>query len=173
MSRVLIILGFLFLLSSSFLLWQQTRPIRVSFKSVSITQASPPSQIRPTGIKIPRISVSLPIVSTKIINGQWQDSKTGVAHLETSPIPGQTGNSILYGHNWSNLLGRLNLLRSGDEIEIVFDDQTSKKFLVTYTQIVTPDQVSILNPTKDVRLTLYTCTGFLDSKRFVVVASPI
>jgi len=45
-------------------------------------------------------------------------------------------------------------------------------FIVKESYSVTPDQSHILTQTADVRLTLYTCDGFLDLKRFVVIASP-
>ena len=43
--------------------------------------------------------------------------------------------------------------------------------MIEYTQVVTPDQTHILAPSDDRRVTLYTCTGFLDRKRFVVTAT--
>jgi sortase (surface protein transpeptidase) len=52
------------------------------------------------------------------------------------------------------------------------NDGVKKEFKVEYTATVDPSQTYIIDNTKDTRITLYTCTGFLDSKRFVVVAFP-
>ena len=48
-----------------------------------------------------------------------------------------------------------------------------RNFLVEYTSVVDPNQTYILSQTKDKGITLYTCTGFLDTKRFVVTATLI
>jgi len=67
-------------------------------------------------------------------------------------------------------LGKLPKVKPGQEITIVFTDGSSKIFTIEYTSVVTPDQTHILNPTADSRITLYTCTGLFDNKRFVVTA---
>ena len=61
-------------------------------------------------------------------------------------------------------------MKPGDRIEIAFSDGSIREFVVAYTTTVNPGQVEILKDSEDSRLTLYTCTGFLDSKRFVVTA---
>lgn len=76
----------------------------------------------------------------------------------------------MYGHNWTNLLGSLTKIKTGDTIEIVYVDNSKKEFVVKLIQEVEPDNISILNNTDDKRLTIYTCSD-LDSKRFIVVAS--
>lgn len=79
----------------------------------------------------------------------------------------------MYGHNWTSILGNLPKVKTGDVITVTMHDGKKKDFRIEYTAVVTPDQDYIIDNTNDVRLTLYTCTGFLDSKRFVVVAKPI
>ncbi|OGM69990.1 hypothetical protein A2975_05285 [Candidatus Woesebacteria bacterium RIFCSPLOWO2_01_FULL_44_14] len=37
---------------------------------------------------------------------------------------------------------------------------------------VYPNQTQVIAPTTDERLTLYTCSGFADTKRLIVVAKP-
>ena len=64
-------------------------------------------------------------------------------------------------------------MKVGDEIKIVYDGGAEKSFEVFFTQVVGPNQSSILNPTEDRRITLYTCSGFLDQARFVVVAKEV
>jgi len=93
--------------------------------------------------------------------------------LLDSPIPGRIGNSIFYGHNWTSLLGNLVNAKPGQEISIAFGSGEIERFKISYVQVVKPSQTDILNQTNDRRITLYTCTGFLDSKRLVVVANLI
>lgn len=106
----------------------------------------------------------------QIENNKWEATTKGVSYLVTSPVPGNAGNSIIYGHNWGNLLGSLSKIKPGQKIEIVLDDNEKRTFIVEHTSIIGPDQTSVLEDTSDRRITLYTCTGFLDSKRFVVTA---
>ncbi|MGB2731849.1 MAG: sortase, partial [Microgenomates group bacterium] len=46
-----------------------------------------------------------------------------------------------------------------------------RTFIVQVTANVSPDQTNVLKQSHDKRLTLYTCSGFLDTQRFVVVAT--
>jgi LPXTG-site transpeptidase (sortase) family protein len=129
-----------------------------------------PASGKPDVIKIPSIEKELKIIPSKVVNNRWESTKKGVSYLETSPIPSEIGNSIIYGHNYPNLLKDLTKVKVGDEIAIVFENGGEKKFDVIFTQEVRPDQSTILNSTSDRRITLYTCSGFLDSKRFVITA---
>ena len=89
------------------------------------------------------------------------------------PNPWEFGNSILYSHNWSSLLGPLTKAKPGQKIIITFDNGRKEKFVVEHTQEVGPDNTEILSQTEDSRLTLHTCSGFLDTKRFFVTAFPV
>ena len=80
------------------------------------------------------------------------------------------GNSVLYGHNFPSILGSLTKIKPNDKIEIIMSNGEKKIFTVKYTSIVGQDQTHILSQTKDARITVYTCTGFLDTKRFVATA---
>ncbi len=114
--------------------------------------------------------MDLEIIPSKITNNTWEATSQGVSHLSSSPIPGEKGNSILYGHNWTNLLGNLTKIKPGAEINIILKNREKKIFIVEYVSIVGPNDTQILADTDDTRITLYTCTGFLDAKRFVVTA---
>ncbi|MBI3341892.1 sortase, partial [Candidatus Curtissbacteria bacterium] len=47
------------------------------------------------------------------------------------------------------------------------------KYQVSDEKEVTPESIDIINATTDSRLTVYTCSGFLDSARFVVIAKQV
>ncbi len=152
---------------------ERTQPKRVSFayakEIINTNTPSPVYTSQPILINIPSLDIQLPIIPSQITNNEWQATTEGVSYLIHSPIPGEYGNSILYGHNWPNLLGKLPQIKIGDEVIITYEDQSTRTFEIHYTTLVTPDQVEILAPSKDKRITLYTCTGFLDSHRFVAV----
>ena len=126
---------------------------------------------QPTKITIKRLGINLPIIPTKVVNNKWEVSTVGASYLATSPIPGTQGNSIIYAHDWTSLFGPLVGAKNGDEVDVQYADHSVKKFTITYTSAVSPTESTILAPSKDKRITMYTCTGFLDSKRFVAVAT--
>lgn len=120
---------------------------------------------------IPDLGINLAIYPAKISGNRWQTTTLGVSHLSTTPDPGEPGNSVIYGHNWHNLLGRLPRVTPGSKIKVTQNGVT-QEFVVTATAEVDPTTSSVYAPTSDTRLTIYTCSGLLDSKRFVVVAKP-
>lgn len=171
----LLLIGFLSLLVLSFLIYQRYNPQNLSFNLPLQAPATREisSSLEPVGITIKSLDLSLKITPAEIRDNHWESSTSGISHLKSSVIPGQKGNSILYGHNWPNILGNLKNIKVGDEVTIIYNDNTAQRFAVEYLTKVSPDDISVLAPSEDKRLTLYTCTGFLDSKRLVVVAKPL
>lgn len=168
----LITIGVVFITFCLYLNWQRNDPSRLAFtlNSTQIVTNDTYSNIIPINILIPSLGLNLPIIPANLSAGKWEATTKGISYLVTSPIPGEIGNSILYGHNWPTLLGSLPKLQKEDKIQIYFSDGSIRDFSVQLTSTVNPDQTHILEPANDQRLTLYTCTGFLDSKRFVVTA---
>jgi LPXTG-site transpeptidase (sortase) family protein len=153
------------------LVYRRSVPVSLAFSQLPQTSRKDTAQATPKLIRIDAAHIFLPITPTEITSGKkWEAPTDGVAYLATSPLPGTNGNSILYGHNWPNRLGNIKKLHAGDEIDIIFTDGREKIFTVTRTDIVNPNQTHVLAATTDTRLTLYTCTGLFDSKRFVVTA---
>ena len=148
-SRILTLAGILLIFFSLFLYWQKTTPRRVAFnlESNSYVRDAHQGEVVPTKLIISDLGIELPVFGAKIV-----------------------GNSILYGHNWNSLLGPLTKAKPGQKIEVLLSDGNIVNFVVDSTQIVSPNQASVLAESRDKRLTIYTCTGFLDSKRFVVSA---
>lgn len=118
---------------------------------------------------IPALNIHLPIRSSQIIQNKWETVTDGVSHLATSPLPGEQGNSVIYGHNWPNLLGNLKKIKPGEQIIIKFGSK-EVIYLVHYLSRVSPAQSSVFDNTSDYRLTLYTCIGLFDQERLVVTA---
>ncbi len=171
-SNSFLLLGIVLLLCGFYLLYLRQSPRTLKF-SQKPTTVNTLSYQNPYQIQIPSIGVNLPIIPAVIKNHNWETTSAGVSYLQSSPLPGQKGNSVMYGHNWTSILGNLPKVKTGDVITVTMHDGKKKDFRIEYTAVVTPDQDYIIDNTNDVRLTLYTCTGFLDSKRFVVVAKPI
>lgn len=170
--RVLIYFGIFCLAFAGFLYWQRTTPTRLQFDTEDIESSSVSStNVEPRVLIIRNLGIELDIYPASIKNAKWEATSKGVSYLSSTPVPGEMGNSVIYGHNWKSILGNLVKARPGQTIEILYSDGSRKEFEVKFTQVVTPDQTQILDQTGDNRITLYTCTGFLDSKRFVVTAT--
>lgn len=170
-ANILLSIGVTILLLFVYLTYLRYNPQKLSFEVSALeNHVIYDSPLNAIGIQIESLDLSLGITPAEIKNNRWEASTTGISHLKSSVVPGQTGNSILYGHNWPNLLGKLNKAKPGDKITIIYNDNSKKDFEVEYIKEVTPSETSILENSIDKRITLYTCSGFLDSKRLVVVA---
>jgi LPXTG-site transpeptidase (sortase) family protein len=154
------------------LIWQRNNPLRIAFAEYTASNDKCISNKRalPKTIRIRDLGIDLPISESQIVDQKWEVSDNSVSHLESSPLPGEVGNSILYGHNWNNLLGNITKAKEGQELSVIFNDGSEKKFVIKYLVEVDYDQKEVLAPSQDRRITIYTCTGFLDYKRFVVTA---
>jgi len=96
-----------------------------------------------------------------------------VTHYSNSSPIG-SGNAVLYGHDdiEGSVFGRLKDLKVGDEVDVTVGG-SPVAYHVTGRTIVAPTAVQILQPTNDVRLTLFTCwPNWVDTQRVVVTAAP-
>ncbi len=130
------------------------------YSSPEVIMAGVPS---PVQITINTVGISLAIEKRVLESRRWPVSDSGGE-------VGQTGNAIIYAHNWPALFGDLKKIRVGDEVGVELSNGQTVTFMAQSITVVTSDQTHILDETSDRRLTLYTCTGFLDRKRLVVVA---
>lgn len=142
-------------------------------KDMSITISS-------IGIKNIKITPNVESSDEKIYNKYL---KSGVAHFKGTPLPGDGGNSFIYGHsavdsffrNHKNLpetiFSRLNNIDIGQEIAITKENKTFT-YVVRNKKIVAPDDFSILRTQSNKEtITLMTCWPLgIGTKRLVVVA---
>lgn len=175
LSWFLILQSFSLLTVGLYQLYLHETPTLLSFNSYNYTntktvKTANSETAAPVRIAIPSLGINLPIFKSAIVNNVWQTTDLGASYLASSPLPGSEGNSIIYAHNWLSLFGKLQSAKIGQDVVVTYPDGTKKTFVISYISVVSPNQSSILAPSKDKRLTLYTCTGFLDSHRFVAVA---
>jgi LPXTG-site transpeptidase (sortase) family protein len=173
LAKLLIILGAITIIFSGYLYWQRTSPQRLTFNLGLIPNtvaSASASASMPVEIIIPAINLDLPVIPANLRDKYWDATTKGVSYLSSSPIPGTKGNSILYGHDWPNLLGNIHKLKPGQTISIKSANRKVNDFIIHTTAIVSPDDVSILAPSENAKITLYTCMGFFDDRRFVVTA---
>lgn len=173
LSKLSTIIGAITLGLSVLLMIQRYNPSRITFNNFEPLPIKACRNVTylPRVIRIPSLNKTLPIIPATIDNGKWTLTDKGVSYLTSSKIPGEEGNGIMYGHNWQTLLGGLEKIKPGSKIEVEFTNGMKRTFIVQVSAHVSPDQTSVLKQSHDKRLTLYTCSGFLDTQRFVVVAT--
>ena len=154
----------------SFKSYQKFRKKRLSFSQSPELITEVKEELSPAQILIPSLRIDLPVYPAKIVDRQWEISEKGASYLLGSGLPGREGNVVIYGHNKNSLFGPIRWLEKDREIKVINKKGEEFIYKVVGTKTVSLEKVEVLSPTKDATLTLYTCTGFFDRERFVVVA---
>jgi sortase A len=99
----------------------------------------------------------------------------GAGHIEDTPFPGQPGNIGIAGHR-DTVFRPLRGIHVGDPLELTTGDRVYH-YRINKTTIVGPDDVYVLDPTKEPTVTLVTCYPFdfvgHAPRRFIVQAQLI
>lgn len=106
---------------------------------------------------IPRIGLDW-----KVVSGVSRDDlKQGPGHFRDTPFPGQLGNSAIAGHRTTSgaPFGNLDQLAPGDDIEVTLPNGEMYTYVVSSTEIVSPDDYHVISNSDPTRatLTLVTC----------------
>jgi sortase A len=145
--------------------------IGVSVQKAPALPPPTPGVESPTRLVIPSIGVDWPVVP----GDGWDELKRGVGHHVGSANPGERGNMILSGHNdvFGEVFKDLEALKDGDEVQ-VFAGGHMFKYQVRAKRIVSPNDLSVLQPTREAVVTLITCYPYrVDTHRLVVIAQLI
>lgn|GEM_PF-2241149 len=122
----------------------------------------------PIQLQIPNHQIDLPVIPSSIINGEWQVTTKGVSLL-SSNIDSTNRGLILFGHDWPILLGQMRQAKIGETFFLEYRDGSQEKYLITSVFSVTPNQLDVLDLAKQHTVLIYTCSGFMDNTRFVVL----
>ncbi len=124
-------------------------------QSAVSAQASGPPVLSPedllTKVSIPKINLDAIIVE----GASRKQLSIGPGHITTTALPGESGNAVITGHR-DTFFRHIYELNKGDEILVRRNGQTFH-YEVTGKKVVHPEDISVLNPTRDARLTLITC----------------
>jgi sortase A len=104
-----------------------------------------------TRVYIPKINLDVIVVE----GTNHKALRLGPGHLKGTPVPGESGNSVISAHR-DTFFRNIYELKNGDDIQVRRDGHTYT-FEVTGKKIVVPNDLSVLKKTKDTRLTLITC----------------
>jgi sortase A len=120
-------------------------------------------------VDIPRLKLSAAVA-------EGDDEKTlrkAVGHLPDTPLPWQRTGNVAFAAHRDGLFRPLERIKVKDDVRVV-TPRGEYHYIVTKTQIVDPDDVWVLAPTKTPTVTLITCYPFSfvgnAPQRFIVQA---
>lgn len=105
-------------------------------------------------IQVPRLGLSVVVL-------EGDDGRTlrlGAGHIPGTALLGQRGNAVVAAHR-DTFFRPLHLVQSGDLIRVL-TEHGSYNYRVELTEVVSPDDVRVLEPTTEPTLTLVTCYPF-------------
>ena len=146
-------------------------PVKVD-KSLLSKTAAKQGQEPPVRILIPDVGIDLPVKDAKVVNGYWEVFPSGAGWGEGSGYPGEKGNQVIFAHARVGMFLPLKNVKDGEDV-FVFTSDKWYRYKIDNIQDVLPTQTEVIAPTRDETLTLYTCTGFADSKRLIVTAKRV
>jgi len=104
-----------------------------------------------------------------------RDLKLAAGHVPGTSLPGEAGNAGIAGHR-DTFFRSLRLIRKNDAISVT-TSSGEYQYRVVSIEIVEPDDVQVLYPTKTEMLTLVTCYPFYfvgpAPRRFIIQAERI
>lgn len=131
---------------------------------------------------IPEIGVDAPISWDVTDDDIVSKLEGGVAHYAGTALPGQVGNVFITGHSsyyiwapgsYKQVFALLDKLNAGDKIYVVYQGKTYT-YEVTNRVVVNPEEMQVLNQSKENTLSLMTCTPVgTNLKRLIVSAKQI
>ena len=126
----------------------------------------------PVRIVIPGLSIDLPVREARVIDGYWEVFPDVAGFGLGSAYPDEFGNQVIFAHARQGLFLNLKDAKVGQTV-YVFTKSRWYSYRIAEIKSVWPNQTEVISPTPDQTLTLFTCTGFMDTKRFIVVAKRI
>ncbi len=141
-------------------------PVKVDSKLLNSPSVAKPI---PNHIIIPSIQIDLLVKEAQIRSGYWEVFPDTAGYGKGSGFPGEVGNQVIFAHARPGLFGDLPKITNGSFIYILTEN-VWYKYRVVGKKEVTPNQLEVITSTPDETLTLYTCSGLVDNKRFIVTA---
>ena len=142
-----------------------SEPVRLQ----GFSQYDNPNELLPTKIIIPKLSIDLDIKKSEVIDGYWKVYNDSAGWGDGSGLPGKNGNQVIFAHAREGLFLPLKNIQTGDVIYVTTSENWFSYKVVDIKEVY-PNQIEVIAPTEDETLTLYTCSGYQDAKRLIVVA---
>jgi hypothetical protein len=166
---LLITLGMSFILIPALFYFNQA--IQLSYFTPDTKAEIYDNRLQPIEITSSAVGMSVKVMPTVIKKGVWEVSPDGASYLSTSAKPGGKGSIILYAHNTPDRFGPIFNLQPDMLITLKTIDNKAYSYSVKKIIEVYPQQMEVFD-NKEEALVIYTCSGFADLKRYIVIAKP-
>lgn len=147
-------------------------PITIDKNFISSQEKKEKPKDPPLRIIIPALDIDLPIKTAKVVKGYWEVFPDSAGFGTGSSYPSEVGNQVIFAHAREGLFLPLKEAKAGQVVYILTNNMWFS-YKIEKIKEVLPSQTEVIAPTKEEILTLYTCSGFSDSKRLIVVAKKI
>ena len=78
----------------------------------------------------------------------------------------KSGQTVIYGHNTQNILGKTSRLEVGDQVKVDLDSGETMTYRFKYQRLINPNDANfLLEPANHPRLVLFTCNGLFNEER--------
>lgn len=147
-------------------------PVKVDKSLLSDQNIKNKSKNPPVRIIIPALDIDLPVKEAKVVKGYWEVFPDVAGFGLGSSYPDEVGNQVIFAHARKGLFLPLKNAKVGQMI-YVFTKEKWYSYKISDIKEVLPSQTEVIAPTTEAILTLYTCSGFSDSKRLIVSAQKV
>ena len=142
-------------------------PIHSGFKKLTVNEVVGDYPVR---LVIPQLKIDLIVKPSRVVNGYWEIHDDSANFGVGSSVPEEIGNTVIFAHAKYNQFGSLRKIKKDYEVSVQTKNGIWHSYKVVEKKEVKPHEVKVVGETEDKTLTLYTCSGFADSKRLIVVA---
>jgi len=145
----------------------------VTIDGALIKEASNAGQkTSPVRVMIPEVQLDVAVKDAPIVKGYWTVFADRAGFGLGSSYPEDEGNTVIFAHARERLFQPLKEAKVHQSVYVLTGTRWYH-YEITEIREVLPNQKEVIAPTDDATLTLYTCTGFSDSKRLVVIAKRV
>jgi len=147
-----------------------SEPVKIDKNLTNYSQNEFELKEPPERIIIPKLEIDLTVKEAKVVKGYWEvfPDKAGFGLGSAYPSD-ESGNQVIFAHAREGLFLPLRGAKIGQKIFVLTSDKWYS-YTISDIKEVLPTQIEVIAPTQDPILTLYTCSGYADSKRLIVVA---
>ena len=151
-------LGLLFYVGSQYwMMFHEQRRLQLEWQKQSApSPAAPAPAIAKASDALTRLQITKIDLDAVVVEGtRRRQLAVAPGHLTGTPAPGDSGNAVVTAHR-DTFFRHIYELQKGDTILVQRNGKTFT-FEVTGKKIVEPEDVSVIAPSEDARLTLITC----------------
>lgn len=142
-------------------------PVRVDVNLLKVNKQKADNS--PKRIIIPDIDIDLVVKEAKVVNGYWEVFSDSAGFGSGSTYPNEVGNTVIFAHARKGLFLPLKSSVVGQKVYLLTQEKWFS-YTINEVKVILPNQIEVIAPTKEAVLTMYTCSGFADSKRLIVIA---